>query len=199
MKSPSAYLSFRSSSGFTLIEMIVSLSIFSLVMAMSLTALLTVSQAQKQAIGAKNNFDNLSFSLEAMTKEIKAGASFDCIPSTPALDNCPYSVSDPGTGGSALTFINNEGRQVTYSLSPARQLIRQTNTAPCNNAPFFCPISALSVKITRLVFYVSGASLTDNEQPRVTTIMEGQSPGFKPGQLARFNLQTTATPRPLDQ
>lgn len=182
----------HSRAGFTLTELIVSLGVFAAVAVISLSALLSVSYAQKAAIAAQNNFDNIRFSLEAMTKEIKAGKDFDCNPGTSGLNDCSYP-----SGSGIFTFINDQGAEVTYSLASG-QLIRRTSTPPCN-APPHCPITAREVQIDRLLFFVSGASLADSEQPRVTIVMEGQTQGFKAGQTARFNLQTTVASRPLDQ
>ena len=181
------------SAGFTLIEMVVSLGLFSVVMLISLTALLAVSQAQKEAIAAQNNFDNLRFSLEAMTREIKLGSSFDCNGTTPDLDSCPF---NPGPGTSRLTFKNGEGTKVAYFIK-SNQLIRRTGAPPCNVAPY-CAVTAKAVSITRFSFYVSGAPKNDVEQPRITVVIEGGTAGFKPEQTFSFNLQTTISPRGLN-
>ncbi len=182
----------HSPAGFTLVELVVALGVFAVVAVISLSALLSVSYAQKAAIAAQNNFDNIRFSLEAMTKEIKAGEDFDCNPGISGLHNCPYPA-----GSDTFTFLNDRGTQVTYSLVEG-QLVRRTSAAPCDVPPF-CPITAREVHIGRLLFFVSGAPLADNEQPRVTIVIEGQTQGFKAGQTARFNLQTTVAARPLDQ
>lgn len=182
----------RCGGGFTLIELVVSLAVFSVVAVISLSALLTVSYAQREAAAGQNNFDNIRFSLEAMAKEIKAGEDFDCNPVVSGLNNCPY----PSGGRSTLTFVNDLGIRVIYSLASG-QLVRRTGVPPCNVAPY-CLITAKAVQISRLLFFVSGAPLADSEQPRITIVMEGQTPGFKAGQTARFNLQTTVAARPLD-
>ena len=186
--------SLHSSAGFTLVELIVALGLFAMVAVISLDALLAVSYAQKEAIAGQNNFDNIRFSLEAMTKEIKAGEDFDCNQGTAGLNNCEY----PSGGRSTLAFSNDQGVQVTYLLTSG-QLVRRTTTGPCSTAPSFCPITAKSVQISRLLFFLSGAPLADSEQPRITVVMEGQTPGFKAGLTERFNLQTTVAARPLDK
>lgn len=175
--------------GFTLIEMVVSLGIFSAVMLISLAALLAVSQGQKEAIAAQNNFDNLRFSLEAMTREIKTGKNLDCAVSEPGKD-CIYP-----NGRSDISFLNNEGNTVKYCLAQ-NQLVRSTGAGTCGSPPKL-PITAKEVKITKFAFFVSGAANNDSQHPFITILIEAETAGFKTGEIARFNLQTSVSVRAI--
>jgi prepilin-type N-terminal cleavage/methylation domain-containing protein len=59
--------------GFTLIEVLVSVMIFSVVMTVALGALLAMSQSDKQAEELKTVVNNLDFALDSMTRTIRTG------------------------------------------------------------------------------------------------------------------------------
>ncbi|MEY2641079.1 MAG: hypothetical protein RL150_472 [Candidatus Parcubacteria bacterium] len=59
--------------GFTLIELMVAVSIFAIVLMMALGTVLTVLDANRKARTLTEVMNNLNFSLEAMTRSIKTG------------------------------------------------------------------------------------------------------------------------------
>lgn len=63
----------HSSNGFTLIELMVAVSIFAIVLMMALGTVLTVLDANRKARTLTEVMNNLNFSLEAMTRSIKTG------------------------------------------------------------------------------------------------------------------------------
>lgn len=65
-------------SGFTLIEMIVSLALFSVVVTISVGGLLVLIAANKQLQEEQNVLTNLSFALDSMSREIRTGTQYDC-------------------------------------------------------------------------------------------------------------------------
>ncbi len=65
-------------SGFTLIEMIVSLAVFSGVITIAIGALLVLVAANDQLQGEQSVMTNLSFALDSMTREIRTGTEYHC-------------------------------------------------------------------------------------------------------------------------
>src|SRR3989338_7081181 len=63
----------RRNSGFTLLEMIVSMGIFSIVMLMSVSVVIMAQNAQVKARNMQNVQDNVRFVLEFMNKELRTG------------------------------------------------------------------------------------------------------------------------------
>jgi prepilin-type N-terminal cleavage/methylation domain-containing protein len=195
-------------SGFTLLEMIVAMAIFSAVILLGLAALLSMVNAQRKAAALQDTQDNIRFAFEAMTKEIRTGGSYHC-----NQDNSdPISTSPQDCfplGGKSFTFINEPAKQtVTYQIVDS-QLVKSTNgTNPCDGIPVEDPddckrITAKDIVIIdRLFFYVDGTFRTfegDNNQSRVTIIMEAQTPSYESPTGARLNLQTTVSPSRLDR
>jgi len=197
--------------GFTLIEILVSTTIFIIVMVMAMGALLSISAASRKAEAVKTVMDNLNFALDSMTRSIRTGANYNCgsgssPPSSPTPTDCTTG------GGTYLVFQADASAQtgcttggscvVTYCLSSA------DGTACGNTGPYILreinssglvAITAAEVSIDKLTFYVKGAPLGDSIQPKTTIIISGhtQSSGTAPN--TTFNVQTSVTQRLYDQ
>ena len=65
--------------GFTLIEMIVSLGIFSIVATMTVGSLLVLISGNQQLQGEQNAMTNLAFAIDSMTREMRTGSSYVCV------------------------------------------------------------------------------------------------------------------------
>lgn len=64
--------------GFTLIEIIVSMAIFSVVAVVAAGALLKIIDANKKAQSIQASITNLNFALESMTRELRVGSKYQC-------------------------------------------------------------------------------------------------------------------------
>lgn len=64
--------------GFTLIEMIVSLAVFSVVITIAVGALLSLIAGNQQLQSQQSIMTNLSFALDSMTREIRTGYYYYC-------------------------------------------------------------------------------------------------------------------------
>ncbi len=91
-------------SGFTLVEMIVSLAIFAIVVTVSVGALLVLVGTNQRLQGEQSVMTNLSFALDSMTREIRTGSYYYCASSLNAnqITTQGYSLdtalTDQGTG-----------------------------------------------------------------------------------------------------
>ena len=70
--------------GFTLIEIIVSLAIFSIVAVIAIGALVRVTSANRQAQAIQSGVNNVSFVLDAISREVRVAEIFSCSLSAPA-------------------------------------------------------------------------------------------------------------------
>ena len=66
----------QATAGFTLIEMIVSLALFSVVITISVGALLVLIASNRQLQDEQAVLTNLSFALDSMTREIRTGSAY---------------------------------------------------------------------------------------------------------------------------
>jgi prepilin-type N-terminal cleavage/methylation domain-containing protein len=106
------------SKGFTLIEIIVSLAIFSVVAVIAIGALVRVTSANRQAQAIQSGVNNVSFILDAMSREMRVGTGFKCFVGGTGQDLT--SVSDiTSFGGTACgsNIVNDSNDTVIYFTS----------------------------------------------------------------------------------
>jgi prepilin-type N-terminal cleavage/methylation domain-containing protein len=168
--------------GFTLLEMLVSIGIFSVVIISSIAVLISIGEGQQKASNIQNIQDNVRFMLELMTKELRQGKTYTgggC-----AGDSC-----------TSMVFINDAGESTGYCLQ--NSVVRRiSQSVSCANGS---PMTSNDVIITRLTFYLVGeaAGIADG-QPRVTIVISGKSASAQAELESTFNLQTTITQRIRD-
>ncbi len=184
--------------GFTVIEMIVSLSLFIVVSLIGVGSLLTIIEANRRAQSLKSVVNNLSFGLESLSKTMRVGSTYHCNtgPSVPAgFDSARNCSSAPG--GDLIAFEASAGNP----SSSADQIIYRLNGTKIersiNGGTSFFPVTSSEVNVTSLNFYVFGANSGDGLHPRVIIIMRGN---VDLGKNARtdFNIQTSVSQRGLD-
>lgn len=189
--------------GFTLIEMLVSVAIFSIVMTMALGALLALSVADRKAETLKSGIDNLTFALDSMSRAIRTGSNYDCgnRASTAATD-CP-------AGDTYIAFLGSTGTEVYYQLDvsqdPALSHCGQTVL------PYGCiersydgvnwtPITSPDIIIQNAgkLFYVTGAPSGDGKQPKAIITISSLVP-LNATQNTKVFMQAAVSQRIYDQ
>ena len=96
--------------GFTLIEMMVSVSIFAIVALITSGALVTASNVNRKAQAIKLAMDNISFAMDSMVLNFREAADFNCVASniTTGAENGIISPGTPATSG-LFTSTSNTG------------------------------------------------------------------------------------------
>ncbi len=115
--------------GFSLIELMVSLSVFSIIMVTSIGTLLTIVDANAKAQALYSATTNLSFALESVTREIRMGYNYYCFNSdnstTQTLPTSPTTM-DCATGRNAVGFYRErDDVHVGYRLNTDSNRIEQ--------------------------------------------------------------------------
>ena len=179
----------KSQSGFTLIEMMVAISLFTVVMTVALGSLLTLIDANKKAQAIQTLMTNLNYVVDDISRNARVANSYHCASPT-SLSNLGVPL-DCSAGKGLFAFKTNAGDQIVFRINNAR-VEKSTN-----GATTFIPVTAKEIEIEKLTFYVSGAPDGDNEQPMVVMLMSGViSRGTKIE--TNFNIQTSITQRILD-
>lgn len=88
--------------GFTLVEMIVSLALFSVVAVIAIGALLKVIDANNKAQSIQSSVTNLNFALESMSRDLRTGTSIQCLSSVPTSDTLSGNTSACAIGSSKV-------------------------------------------------------------------------------------------------
>lgn len=190
--------------GFTLIEMIVSLGVFTIIALISAGSFLIVLGAQKKSISAGNIQENLRITLEMMAKEIRTGTSYYCGSSKDDFGS-GSDTRDCSVGGLALTFYFTN-RTLIYRVNNQRieKYIDGNTSLACpvsdpTDDDCFSIITFPEVKIDNLTFYVTGSDIvSDTAQPKVTIVLKGSMDMTSKASESEFNIQTTVSQRRLD-
>ena len=172
-----------SQKGFTLLEMVVSIGIFSVVMIIAVGAVVAIENGQRKAQAFQSVQDNLRYTLEAMTKDIRVGSNFV--------------LSNPVNGGnSTLQFQVSNTAATTYYYTYcvdgsafAIDKFTSTSSSPICDSTFPSPITDASVSIDSLVFYLGPGG----GQPRITILIKAHSGSGRT--QTTYQLQTTVTAR----
>lgn len=188
------------SQGFTLLEMIVSTSIFIIVMLVMVGALVSLNDASRKARSTRIVLDNLSAALDSMSRTIRMGSHFHCgcedgpTQYSGATKECKMTGPSTGVGGDVcLAFEGPNGNpqtandQIVYRLSGNR-IERSTD-----GGASFIALTAPEIRVTKLQFFVYGTT-EDEYQPVVTMLLRGTA-AVTPRTQSNFNIQTTIAPR----
>lgn len=180
----------KTAEGFTLVEMIVAIGLFTIVLFIASSAFLSVLDADRKSRATRIAMDNLNLSLEDMARRIKTGTSY----------YCGGTVSSSGTndclspGSSSVAFTEQDGTRTAYRLDLGA--IKRTRGVGAE-----LPVTAPEITISNLKFIVSGSTIwdplgRDTDQPYVTILAEGVATEGKVN--TGFNIQTTVTQRAYD-
>lgn len=176
--------------GFTLAEIMVSVSVFVVVMSMAGGSIYSVIEANRKSQNMRSVMDNLNYSLESMTRTIRFGKNYHC---NMTLDNIstPRDCSIPGAN--SLVVTSPSGSQVIYKLDGTR-IVRNSGGNDQN-------LTGSDVNITNLTFLVSGSNPYNNGanlyQPQVLVVISGYV-GTKATSRSSFTIQTTISQRVFD-
>lgn len=168
-------------SGFTLLEMVVSIGIFSVLITITIGAVIAINKAQLKASNIQTVVDNIRFSLESMTKEMRTATDFQ--PRVPLAHPQAYAE---------LYFTRSDGTISGYCVE-ANALKKVTGAPVCAGSA----VTSEDIVVENITFFVIGqdAGPTDG-QPRITIFLTARSSDTR--LETNFHLQTTITPRIRD-
>lgn len=170
----------RTKRGYTLIELIVAVGLFSIIMTLSTGAYLVMIGVNRHTQGLATGINNLAFALESMTTNIRTGTAYCSAPST--------------TCSTTFSFRDRSGAYVEYGLVGGAVMVCKSQTAFC--APNTA-VTAPAVNVTQLTFNATGIAATDALQPYVRINIAG-TVTTAPGKTQPFAVQTGAIMRGTD-
>lgn len=174
-------------SGFLLLEILVAVSIFLLVVSISLGSIINLLDSGRRVRGNKDAMDNLNNSIEYMTRTIRFGSDYHCGSSPSAVLTIPQNCI---TGSNLLASLF-KGQTIVYRLSAGRIQISE------NGGSTYRSLTAQNVVIDKLEFRVFGTDKTDTIQPYVFIIIAGRVVSDS-SNSSRFDIQTVMSQRKLD-
>ncbi len=155
-------------SGFTLIELMVATTLFTIIMLMGVGSLVVSSNLAKTAQKLRTAVDNVNFAMESITRELRTGTHYECETDVVNMASIGYSLDCATSGGNIIAFnpqVGSSSSRVAYKLTDARpdgtrgiERCEYTTYKTCSD------IVSTNVNITTLKFYVRGS---DNTAPNI--------------------------------
>ncbi len=199
--------------GFTLVELLVSLAIFSIVVISSLGAMLSIADANRRVQKTRAVLDNLSLSIESMSRNLRLGNSYHCdkinvttkaVPSSNL--HVPQDCSSVGGWGDFISFEDQYGNP-SSDIDQAMYYLDSDPASPTNGSIMYrkygttTPIALTSDDLTikSLRFYVTGITgVGEKPQPKVIFVLSGFTQVGRAQEPVEVNIQTTVSQRPLN-
>ena len=202
--------------GFTLVEMLVAVSLFTVVMTVSVSALLALVDANRKAQAIQSVMNNLNIALDGMVRQIRMGNNYHCgSASQSGSFSALASREDCAIAGTLVAFEafggdpTDSSDQWAYWIEDGRLYRRATQGGGSSTV---LPLTAPEVRIDSFSVYVTGAEATlrsipgDALQPKVVLIIKGTAGGVSSfGVISGrerietdFTVQATASQRILD-
>lgn len=184
--------------GFTLIEIMVSVTIFSVVMLISMGAILAVLDSNRKSQAIRSVMDNLNYTLDDMTRAIRFGTNYHC-DATVGDITTPRDCQPLGSSSDSMSVLSSDLRQMTFKLVTVNGIGRIIKIV--DGTTYY--LTSPDTSITRLAFRVygsypfSGAGTTDQLQPEVIVVVSGYA-GTKANIKSSFSLETTLSQRKFD-
>lgn len=157
--------------GFTMPEVLISIGLFTIIMAATSAAFLAGLRSQRLTIATLNANDNLAYALEMMARDIRMGSMFFA----PLEDQ--------------LSFLSYRNQAIIYRLN--NETIERSVAGG-----EFEPMTAQNIRIKKLSFNLAGEKRYDDQQIKITIKLKISSK-FSSQEVIR-DLQTTISPRNLE-
>jgi prepilin-type N-terminal cleavage/methylation domain-containing protein len=204
----------KTTAGFTLVEVMISIGLFTVVMVIGIGAILGVSSTHRKTQAMRTVVDNLSFLVEDMSRSMRLGGYFVCVPDpvndfTLSVWSGVQNTSD-GTDCKGISFEpywsyipSDYTNQVIYMMDEVDGVgtifkKEAENTSLSLNEMKPVTPAEINIDVEHSGFTVIGSDPNDAPklQPKVIIVLKGK---VKVGNTENdFNLQTTVSARLLD-
>ena len=182
----------KNKKGFTLIEMLVSISIFMSVMVIAMGSLISIINANKKSQAMKSVVDNVTFVLDSISRKVELGDDYKC--SGAVIDfSCVGEACNCTGGGTAIQYYDkNKNKIIQYAfVAVPTEGDGNIQQRVCSEGGDTCsffgswqnltgPVSNVNIK--NMTFYVLGVGANregtptgDRRQPRLIITAEGSS------------------------
>ncbi len=196
-------LNTRKQGGFTLIEMIVSLAIFTVVAVVAIGALLRVMDANRKSINLKTAINNMNFVLESMSREMRVGSKYSCESNDVGAVNQNYPIKNcSGETDGTWTLVFTSSRRdpsnscnLIFAYRLSNGVLQKGEQTTCGNPindgsnSVFYTLSDPNVNITS-----SRIEVNNDDQPYAKFFIKGDV-GIKNKEKTEFTVQTMVSQR----
>ncbi len=183
-------------SGFTLVEMLVATALFGLLVGLVFQLFISSFSVQRNTLSIQESANQISFVAEYMERALRQARKESANPAaclTGAGRGWNYEVS---AANDSITFLDRDNLCRKFSFDPVgQQIFEEVSTD--NQAAHFTgaePLTPGTMAVTGFRIEQRGADEQDNEQPRVTLVIEAEATEAD----AKVRVQTTISQRTFD-
>ena len=199
----------KRSRGFTLIELMISMTIFSVLITIGLGAVLNIMRAHTMSQNMRSAMDNLNFIMEDMSRNMRLGTNFHCFDvgghvsdtdtgldgfGVPIPRDCSFSSNGVNN---KIVFSGVSGQTISYIITPPSDGTIQIEKKVGSGSWQVLTPTAITINYFKSGFVVVGAPQGDGLQPVVNITLSG-SVLYQGVNKSDFSIQTTVASRPLD-
>lgn len=186
-------LSASTNKGFTLIEMLVAVVIFSLIIGAISGIFISGLIGQRQALVSQKLLDQTSYALEYMGRALRmARKQTTGLPACLSQNGLNYEIAEIVPGVSGLKFINHLENDDCQGFFLQDEKLKQLKGG------IVYDLTSSNLEITSFNFLLQGESQEDDFQPRVTIFLEIKGTGTRIEEQPRIKIQTSISQRNLD-
>lgn len=184
------YSNIKMKNGFTLVEILVAMAIFSIIIGISLTIFLSALQAQRKALASQRLVDQTGYVLEYMSRALRMVKKQTAeSPSCLSQNGLNYEIT---RGGKGLKFLNYQSICQEFFLDVNLKRLKEAKE---DSEEF---LTSAELEVESFNIKLMGESDQDTDQPRVTLFLKIKGKGQKPEEKPEIKIQTTISQRGLD-
>jgi len=183
--------------GFTLVEMMVVLAIFSVATVVIIDIFMMASRAERRTLAIQKIQSDARYSLEAMAREIRMDM----------IDYDYYGGTINEVPSGTLALRDQDDNQIIFKKSSENCPVGTTNclVVSVDGGTVWESITTIGIDILDLKFYIdptvdpfepnAGFTYDSDNQPRVTIVIVAHGVGGRPDEQQTVYLQTTVSNR----
>jgi len=185
----------KSGAGFTLIEIMVAITVFSIIISSIAGIFVTSIKEQRKTLTSQVLLDQTSYILEYMSRSLRMArkqisGETVCLPQR----GLNYEIIGGGTGIRFINQLKTNDCEEFYLEDGKLKYKQDADTAD----PKKLDLTSDDINITSLKFILWGNDQDDDFQPSVTLFLEAEGKGGISGTQPKIQIQTTISQRMLD-
>ena len=185
---------YKKQQGFTFVELMISISVFLVLLTITLSSLSMVGTLSKEVRNLQRVMENVDFIMDDIQRSARFGTEYSCLGEEDEFSNLFDSNDcEEGVYLSFTPFDKNPWERVIYRFNETEKRIEKSIDSGAN----FFPFSDSTVDIEKASFTVRGSGFRDKKHATIFYIIKASVPGGK-GEPIIFSLQGTVSKRSTD-